>query len=53
MKDQSFKQVFNKSANKKGRIDDKQDMKQNNNTTFQRTHTLTQNKGGGNKSGGK
>jgi len=53
MKDQSFKQVFNKGNSKKGFADSSQTTKPNGKAGFQRNHTLTQNKGGGNKSGGK
>jgi len=55
MKSRDFEQIFNKNANKKQGANNssKGGMKINSNRATQRSHTLTQNKGGGNRSTGK
>ena len=47
LKDQSFKQVFNKNNKKNESKNSSKGSKPANNIGFQRTHMLTQNKGGG------
>lgn len=55
MKSKDFEQIFNKNANKKNGFNgnSKGNLKSSANQVQQRSHTLTQNKGGGNKSPGK
>lgn len=55
MKSKDFEQVFNKNVNKKQGSNNNSNggLKLNSNRAVGRSHTLTQNKGGGNKTAGK
>jgi len=54
MKSKDFEQIFSKNANKKqGFNDNSKGGLKTNSRAQQRSHTLTQNKGGGNSSKGK